>query len=37
MTMILAPGQPKAAKDAPKPKSQAQPAQELVTAPVGEQ
>lgn len=37
MTMILAPGQSKAAKDAPKPKSQAQPAQELVTAPVGEQ
>jgi translation initiation factor IF-3 len=38
MTMILAPGQPKAAKDAPKPKAQReQPAEERVPAPVGEQ
>jgi translation initiation factor IF-3 len=37
MTMILAPGQSKAAKEAQKPKSQPQPAQERVPAPVGEQ
>jgi translation initiation factor IF-3 len=37
MTMILAPGQPKAAKDAQKPRSQPAPAPERVPAPVGEQ
>jgi translation initiation factor IF-3 len=37
MTMILAPGQSKAVKDVPKPRAQAQPAPELVPAPVGEQ